>query len=104
MKTKDGNYFAPGKRYIVLPQERPEVSKGGIFIPETARNDVVHIQATIVERGTFKPLKPEDEYVAEVGDRIIHNIHAGLKLVIDGVVHKVLAENDIALVIKTDKT
>ena len=89
-----------GERVVVKPLPSEERTKGGIVIPDTAKEkpqegEVVAIgPGRILETGQRAPidLKP--------GDRILFSKYAGNEVKIDGVEHLIMREADILGVIE----
>lgn len=82
-------------RVIVKRVAEEERTKGGILIPDTAKEkpmegEVIAVgHGKILENGT--KLTPE----VKAGDRILFGKYAGTEVKIDGVEHLILTEGDI---------
>ncbi len=82
-------------RVLVKRLEEEEVTKGGIIIPDTAKEKP--IKGEIIAAG---PGKTTDEgktipMSVKEGDNILFNKYAGTEIKIDGVEHLVMREDDI---------
>jgi chaperonin GroES len=79
-----------------LPQE--EKTKGGIIIPDTAKEKPV--EATVVAVGNGKVLKSGKVRAPSVkaGDRILFGKYTGTEVKLDGEDHVILGEDDILAV------
>ncbi len=79
-----------------LPQE--EKTKGGIIIPDTAKEKPV--EATVVAVGNGKALKNGKVRAPSVkeGDRVLFGKYTGTEVKLDGVDHVILGEDDILAV------
>ena len=80
-----------------LPEE--EVTKGGIIIPDSAKEKP--IQGEVVAAGTGKLLdngqvQPLD---LKVGDRVMFGKYSGSEIKLDGVEHLILREDEILAVV-----
>jgi len=82
-------------RVIVKPAEAEEVSKGGIILPDTAKEKP--IEGTIVAVGPGKTaddgkvVKPE----VKVGDKVLYGKYSGTEVRIDGEDYLIMRESDI---------
>ena len=87
-----------GDRVLVQVLEAEEKSKGGIILPDTAKEEkaegkVVSVgPGKVLESGKVQPLE------IKKGDRVIFGRYSGDEIVIDGKKHKVLKENEILAV------
>jgi chaperonin GroES len=87
-------------RVVIKPIQAEEKTKGGIVLPDTAKDkpqegEVVAVgPGRILDNGT--KLTPE----VKVGDRVIYSKYSGSEVKIDGEEHLVVREQDI-LAIKT---
>jgi len=86
-------------RVVVKPIEADEVSAGGIFIPDSAKEKST--QGEVVAVGPGKPLDNGTVRAAalNVGDKVIFGQYAGSTYKADGVEYKVLREDDVLAVI-----
>lgn len=87
-------------RVVIKPLQAEEKTKGGIVLPDTAKDkpqegEVVAVgPGRILDNGT--KLSPE----VKVGDRVIYSKYSGSEIKIEGEEHLVVREQDI-LAIKT---
>jgi len=88
-------------RVIVRRVKEEEKTKGGLYIPDTAKEKP--IEATVVAVGNGKVL--EDGTVRKLdikaGDRILFGKYSGTEVKIDGEEHLILREDDILGVIES---
>ena len=88
-------------RVIVRRVKEEEKTKGGLFIPDTAKEKPV--EATVVAVGNGKIL--EDGTVRKLdvkaGDRILFGKYSGTEVKIEGEEHLILREDDILGVIES---
>ncbi|WP_045212731.1 co-chaperone GroES [Desulfonatronovibrio magnus] len=87
-------------RVLVKRLEEEEVTKGGIIIPDTAKEKP--IKGEVVAAG---PGKTSDDGKAvpmsvKAGDNVLFNKYAGTEVKIDGVEHLVMREDDILAIIE----
>jgi chaperonin GroES len=87
-------------RIIVKRIEEEEKTKGGIIIPDTAKEKP--IEGKVIAAGNGKVL--EDGKVRpldiKAGDRILFSKYAGTEVKLDGVEHLIMREEDILGVIE----
>ncbi len=87
-------------RVLVKRLEEEEVTKGGIIIPDTAKEKP--IKGEVVAAG---PGKSADDgklipMSVKAGDNVLFNKYAGTEVKIDGVEHLVMREDDILAIIE----
>lgn len=87
-------------RIIVKRIKEEEKTKGGIIIPETAKEkpsegEIVAVgKGKVLENGTVLPLD------VKVGDRILFSRYGGTEVKIEGEEHLIMREDDILGVIE----
>ena len=88
-------------RIIVKRVEEEEKTKGGIIIPDTAKEK--QIEGKVIAVGNGKVL--EDGKVRpldiKAGDRVLFSKYAGTEIKLDGVEHLIMREEDILGVIES---
>jgi chaperonin GroES len=87
-------------RVIVRRVEEEETTKGGIIIPDTAKEKPVEGKVTAVGKGKVREdgkLQPLD---VKKGDRILFGKYAGTEIKIEGEEHLIMREDDILGVIE----
>ncbi len=88
-----------GDRVLVEPQEAQEVKKGGIIIPDSAKEKPT--EGVIRALGTGK--KNDDGTVqgfdVKVGDRVLISKYGGSEIKIDGKEYKLLNSDDILAIV-----
>ena len=89
-----------GDRILVEPVEEKEVKKGGIIIPDTAKEKPS--EYTVIALGTGKVNDDGKKIPFEVkkGDRIIASQYGGSPLKLDGKEYKILSADDILAVLE----
>lgn len=87
-------------RVIVKSQAPEEVTKGGIIIPDTAKEKPM--QGTIVATGNGK--LTEDGKITplqvKVGDNVIYGKYSGTEITIEGEEYLMMRETDIFAIVK----
>jgi chaperonin GroES len=87
-------------RVIVKAAEPEEVTKGGIIIPDTAKEkpmqgSVIAVgNGKIAENGTVTPLQ------VTIGDKVLYGKYAGTEVSIDGEDFLIMRESDIFAIVK----
>jgi chaperonin GroES len=89
-----------GGRVVVEPTEQEDITSGGIFLPETAKEKPQ--KGTIVacgegERDDKGKRIPMD---VKVGDQVLFNKYAGTEIKVDGKKVIILRENEILAIIE----
>jgi len=87
-------------RIIVKRVEEEEKTKGGIIIPDTAKEKPIEGKVVAVGKGKVKEdgsVQPPD---VKVGDRILFGKYAGTEVKMDGEEHLIMREDDILGVIE----
>lgn len=89
-----------GDRVLVKPAEAKEVKKGGIIIPETAKEKPQ--EGEIVAAGKGKTT--EDGKVlpmdVKVGNKILYGKYSGQEVKIDDVEYLIMSESDILAILE----
>jgi chaperonin GroES len=87
-------------RIIVKRIEEEERTKGGIIIPDTAKEKPM--EGEVIAVGSGKVLENGTKQAPEVkkGDRILFGKYSGTEVKIDGVEHLIMREDDILGVIE----
>jgi chaperonin GroES len=91
-----------GDKILVEVLEAEEKTKGGIILPDTAKEEKT--EGKVVAVGAGKVLESGKVQPPEVkkGDRVIFGKYAGDEILIDGKKHKVLKENEILAVFEKE--
>ena len=86
-------------RVLVRPIEETEVKKGGIIIPDTAKEKPM--EGEIVETGPGKITEEGSKIALEVkkGDRVLYGKYSGTEVAIEGSEYLIMRESDIFAII-----
>ncbi len=89
-----------GDRVLVKPLEPKEVKKGGIIIPDTAKEKPQ--EGKVIEVGKGRMLEDGKIVPLEVkkGDRILYSKYGGTEIKLEGEEYLILKEEDILAIIK----
>ena len=87
-------------RVIVKRIEEEDKTKGGIIIPDTAKEKP--IEGKIVAAGNGKVLENGSKVPLEVkkGDRVLFGKYAGTDIMVDGEEHLIMREDDIIAIME----
>ena len=87
-------------RVIVKRTEEEEQTKGGIIIPDSAKEKPV--EGEVVAVGAGKVLDDGSKQALEVkaGDRVLFGKYAGTDIKIEGEEHLIMREDDIIAIIE----
>jgi chaperonin GroES len=77
-------------RVVVQPAAAETMTKGGIIIPDTAKEKPQ--KGTIVAAG---PGKKDEPVTVKVGDAVLYGKYAGTEINIDGQEYLIMRESDI---------
>ena len=99
-KTMALNLKPLGDRVLVEPAEEKETKKGGIIIPDSAKEKPT--EGIIVALGTGKTDDDGKKVPFEVkkGDRVLVSKYGGTEIKLDGREYKILNSDDILAVIE----
>ncbi|HLT58839.1 MAG TPA: co-chaperone GroES [Limnochordales bacterium] len=91
-----------GDRVVVKPIEQEEKTKGGIVLPDTAKEkpqegEVLAVgSGRLLENGERVPLE------VKVGDRVVFAKYGGTEVKLNGETYTILRESDILAIAKPD--
>ncbi len=87
-------------RVLVKPIDQVEVKKGGIIIPDTAKEKPQEGEIVAVGKGrmneTTGKLVPLE---VKKGDKVLYGKYSGTEITVDGIEYLILRESDILAVI-----
>lgn len=98
-EEKDMQIRPLGDRILVKPLEAEEKTKGGIILPDTAKEKpqegkVVAVgKGRILEDGKVVPLE------VKVGDKILYGKYSGTEVKLNGEDHLIIREEDVLAII-----
>ncbi|RJR31802.1 MAG: co-chaperone GroES [Candidatus Latescibacterota bacterium] len=87
-------------RVLVKPMDVKEVKKGGIIIPDTAKEKPQEGEVVAVGKGRINETSGE-RIALEVkkGDKVLYGKYSGTEITIDDVEYLILRESDILAVL-----
>jgi chaperonin GroES len=86
-------------RVIVKRVEEDEKTKGGIIIPDTAKEKPVEGKIMAVGDGKIQEDGKKTPLEVKEGDRVLFGKYAGTEIQIDGEEHLIMKEDDIIAII-----
>jgi chaperonin GroES len=87
-------------RLIVKRSEEEKKTKGGIIIPDTAKEKPIEGKVIAVGKGKIKKDGTKIPMEVEKGDRILFAKYAGTEVKIDGEEHLIMKEDDVIAIIE----
>jgi chaperonin GroES len=84
-----------GDRVLVQPLEEKEVKKGGIIIPDTAKEKPQEGTVVAVGTGKLDDNGKKIEFHVKVGDKVLISKYGGTEIKIDGENYLIMREDDI---------
>jgi chaperonin GroES len=87
-------------RVIVKRTEEEEKTKGGIIIPDTAKEKPVEGKVVAVGKGKIMEDGKVLPLEVKAGDRVLFGKYAGTELQIEGEEHLIMKEDDIVAIIE----
>jgi chaperonin GroES len=87
-------------RVIIKPKEAEETTKGGIILPDTAKEKP--IEGTIVAVGEGKTTEDGKliKLTVKVGDTVLYGKYSGTEVKIEGEEYLIMRESDIYGIVK----
>ena len=87
-------------RIVVKVLEAKEVTRGGIVLPDTAKEKPQEAEIVAVGKGKVsdegRVIPPE----VKVGDKVLFGKYSGSEITIDGIEYLILKEEDILAILK----
>ena len=84
-----------GDRVLVQPVEEKEVIKGGIIIPDTAKEKPQEGKVVALGTGKTDEKGNKVDFTVKVGDRVLISKYGGTEIKVDDVSYLILREDDI---------
>ena len=87
-------------RILVKRLEEEETTKGGIIIPDSAKEKPAEGEVIAVGKGKMNDKGDRVEMDVKVGDRVLFSKYGGTDVKLDGVDHLIMREDDILAVVE----
>jgi len=84
-----------GDRVLVKPLEEKEVKKGGIIIPDTAKEKPQEGEVVALGTGKRDEEGKKIEFTVKQGDKVLISKYGGTEIKIDSVNYLIMREDDI---------
>ena len=84
-----------GDRVLVKPGKEEETKKGGIIIPDSAKEKPQEGKVIAVGTGKLDDHGKKIPFEVKVGDRVLISKYGGTEIKIDGEEYQILREEDI---------
>jgi len=88
-----------GDRILVEPAEEKEVKKGGIIIPDTAKEKPQEGIVRVLGTGKTDDEGKKIAFEVKVGDRVLCSKYGGTEIKIEGKEYKLLSSDDILAIV-----
>ncbi|MDR1961078.1 MAG: co-chaperone GroES [Gracilibacteraceae bacterium] len=89
-----------GDRVIIKAVEKEEKSKGGIIMPDTAKEKPLEGEIIAVGPGKFDDDGKRLPMDLKVGDKVIYSKYSGTEIKFDGEEYLILRESDVQAVVE----
>jgi len=87
-------------RILVKRLEEEEMTKGGIIIPDSAKEKPAEGEVIAVGKGKINDNGDRIKLDVKAGDRVLFSKYGGTDVKIDGVDHLIMREDDILAVVE----
>ena len=84
-----------GDRVLVEPLKEDEVTKGGIIIPDTAKEKPTQGKVIAIGTGKLDDAGKKIAFNVKVGDRVLMPKYGGTEVKVDGKEYQIVREEDI---------
>ena len=88
-----------GDRVLVEPIEEKEVKKGGIIIPDTAKEKPQEGKVVALGTGKTKDDGSKEAFEVKKGDTVLISKYGGTEIKLDGKEYKILNADDILAIV-----
>jgi len=89
-----------GDRVLVEPVEEKEVKKGGIIIPDTAKEKPTEGVVRALGTGKTDDDGKKIPFEVKVGDRVLISKYGGTEIKLDGKEFKIMSSDDILAIVE----
>jgi chaperonin GroES len=84
-----------GDRVLVKPLDEKEVKKGGIIIPDSAKEKPQEGEVVALGTGKLNEAGEKIAFTVKKGDKVLISKYGGTEVKIDGESYQILREDDI---------
>ncbi len=89
-----------GDRILVKPAEAKEQKKGGIIIPDTAKEKPMEGEVVAVGPGKISDSGTRMEMDIKKGDKVLYGKYSGTEVKIDDVEYLIMSSDDVMAIIQ----
>lgn len=87
-------------RVVVKPNEAEETTKGGIILPDTAKEKPIEGKVVAIGEGRVSDDGKVTKLTVKVGDSVLYGKYSGTEVKIDGEDYLIMRESDIYGIVK----
>ena len=88
-----------GDRVLVEPNEETETKKGGIIIPDSAKEKPQENKIVALGTGKTDDNGKKIPFEVKKGDTVLASKYGGTEIKLDGVEYKILSQDDILAIV-----
>ena len=88
-----------GDRVVIKPPEGKEVTKGGIVLPDTAKEKPQEGTIVAVGEGNKNEEGKTVSLSVKVGDKVLYGKYSGTEIAVDGEEYLIVKEEDILAIV-----
>ena len=92
-----------GEKILVKRLEATATTKGGIVLPDTAKEKPKEGKVMAVGEGKLLDSGERAKFQVKKGDRIIFSSYAGTEIKVDGVEYMLMSEDEVLAVVEEEK-
>ncbi len=90
-------------RVLVKPIEEEEAKRGGIIIPDTAKEKPQEGEIVAVGEGRFSDTGEIIPPKVKTGDKVLFSKYAGTEITVEGKDYLIMRETDVLAIVKKSK-
>ncbi len=89
-----------GDRILIRPLEAEEKTKGGIIVPDTAKEKPQEGKVVAVGKGKMLESGKIEPVEVKVGDKVLYGKYSGTEIKLNGEEHLIVKEEDILAIVE----
>lgn len=89
-----------GDRILIKPLEAEEKTKGGIILPDTAKEKPQEGKVAAIGKGRTLESGKMEPLEVKVGNKVLYGKYSGTEIKIDGEDHLIVKEEDILAIVE----
>ena len=86
-------------RVVIMPADEAEAMRGGLYIPDTAKEKPQQGEIVAVGKGKVTDEGKRIDLEVKVGDRVLYGKYSGTEVTVDGEQYLILRESDVLAVV-----